>query len=130
MTSEMPSPVFFNYMITIKNNLKYYRERAKIPLQDVAALLGIPPSNLVRYESGERNPTVEIIITYHTLFGVSLTDLFFPLVKEVKQNLVSRSQSLIEQLQTNPTPKSSKRMGYLMEIVNLLSQEQNHASKT
>lgn len=121
----MPSPVFFN-MITIKNNLKYYRERANIPLQDVAALLGIPPSNLIRYENGQRNPTPEIILTYHILFGATLSELFLPLVKEVKQNLVRRSHSLIEQLSTIPAPKSSKRVSYLEEIVKLLNHEQDH----
>jgi transcriptional regulator with XRE-family HTH domain len=110
-------------MITIKNNLKYYRERANIPLQDVAVLLKIPPSNLIRYENGQRNPTPEIILTYHILFGAKLTDLFSLLVKEVKHNLVQRSQGLIEQLATIPAPKSSKRLSYLMEIVKFLKEE-------
>lgn len=112
----------------MKNNLKFYRERGNMPLQDVATLLDIPSSNLARYESGQRNPTPEVIILYHILFGVALNDLFLPLVKTVKHNLIHRSLGLIELLKVNQSPKSSKRIAYLNEIVNLLSKDQAYES--
>jgi transcriptional regulator with XRE-family HTH domain len=114
----------------MNNNLKFYRERGNIPLQDVATLLDIPSSNLVRYESGQRNPTPEVIILYHILFGATLNDLFVPLVKTVKQNLVHRSLGLIELLKVNQSPKSNKRIAYLNEVVKLLNQEQAYESST
>ena len=113
----------------MKNNLKYVRERADLPQQDIAALLEMKPPNLIRYENGQRNPTPEIILTYHILFGATLNDLFLPLVKTVKQNLVHRSQRLIEQLKDVQSPKSIKRIAYLSEVVNLLNQEYQHESK-
>ena len=112
----------------MKNNLKYIRERADIPQQDIAMLLDIQPPNLIRYENGQRNPTPEIILTYHILFGATLNDLFLPLVKTVKQNLVHRSLGLIELLKVNQSPKSSKRIAYLNEVVKLLNQEQEYES--
>jgi len=114
----------------MNNNLKFYRERRNIPLQDVATLLDIPSSNLVRYESGQRNPTPEVIILYHILFGATLNDLFEPLVKIVKRNLVHRSLGLIELLKVNQSPKSIKRIAYLNEVVKLLNQEKEHESST
>jgi len=123
----MPSPVF--NMISIENNLKHYRQQSGMPQQDIATLLGIPSSNLIRYESGQRNPTPEIILTYHILFGATLHDLFLPLVKKVKQNLVCRSQRLIEQLKAVQSPKSIHRIAYLQEIVKLLSLKQEHESR-
>ncbi len=112
----------------MKNNLKYVRERAGITLQDIAILIDIQPPNLIRYESGQRNPTPEIILTYHILFGATLNDLFLPLVKTVEQNLMYRSLGLIELLKVNQSPKSNKRITYLREIVNLLSKEQKYES--
>jgi transcriptional regulator with XRE-family HTH domain len=119
----MPLPVF--NMINKENNLKHYRERANVALLDVAGLLNIPSSNLARYESGQRNPTPEIILTYHILFGATLIDLLSPLVKKVKQSLVCRSQRLIEQSNNYSSPKSNKRITYLQEVVKLLSQQLN-----
>ena len=113
----------------MKNNLKYVRERADIPQQDIATLLDMKPPNLIRYENGQRNPTPEIILTYHILFGATLNDLFLPLVKTVKQNLVYRSHGLIEQLKDIQSPKSSKRIAYLREVVNILNQEQKYESR-
>ncbi|MCP4181190.1 MAG: helix-turn-helix transcriptional regulator [bacterium] len=122
----MPSPAF---NMKMKNNLKYVRERADIPQQDIASLLDMKAPNLIRYENGQRNPTPEVILTYHILFGATLNDLFLPLVKKVKQNLVHRSLELIELLKVNQSPKSNKRIAYLREIVNLLSQEQEYESR-
>ena len=113
-------------MIPIENNLKHYRERANVSQLDVASLLNIPPSNLIRYESGQRNPTPEIILTYHILFGATLQDLFLPLVKRVKQNIVARSQRLMYELKSHTSPKSKKRIAYLQEVVKLLNNQEHY----
>ena len=113
----------------MKNNLKYVRERADIPQQDIATLLDMKPPNLIRYENGQRNPTPAIILTYHILFGATLNDLFLPLVKTVKRNLVYRSLGLIDLLKINQSPKSIKRIAYLSEVVKLLNQEHEYESR-
>ena len=123
----MPSPL--SNMITTIHHLKQYRRRAKFAQHDVATLLNIAPTNLIRYENGLRNPTPEIIITYHILFGASLQELFEPLVKKVKQNLVKRSALLMDHLKNDPSPKSVYRIEYLRSIVNLLSPEENDTSR-
>ena len=113
-------------MIHTTNNLRFHRERANVAQQDISTLLNIPPSNLARYESGLRNVTPEIILTYHILFGATLQELFSPLVKKVKLNLVHRSIKLIDRLNNEQSPKSYKRITYLQEVVKLLNQELEH----
>lgn len=121
-----PPPV--EYMTHIDNHLRFYRTRANVPQQDVAYLLNLAPSNLNRYESGERNPTPEVLLTYHILFGANLRSMFFSHVKTVEQNIVGRSTELMSQLEVDPSPKSSKRIAYLQSIVKLLT-EPNHDKK-
>ncbi len=122
MESKVIPPACFNFM-TESNHLKRCRQREHLPQQDIAFLLGISPTHLVRYENGERNPTPEIIISYQILFGVSLKALFLPIFPTVKKNLLERSQRLIDQLKANPTPKSNYTISYLQNIVKSLCQE-------
>ena len=114
----------------MKNNLKDVRKRNGIPLQDIAIMLDMKPPNLIRYENAMRNPTPEIILTYHILFGATLYDLFSPLVKTVKQNLLFRSQRLIEEYKTLQSPKSNNIISYMSDIVNQLRQDNGYESTT
>lgn len=106
--------------------LKWYRKNSRILKQDVAYLLGIESSNLTRYEKGNQNPTPEIILTYHILFGASLKELFKPLYEEVVSSLKTRSQELILQLEAERPPKSIYRLSFLRRIVNSLKHEKEH----
>lgn len=97
-------------------------------LKDVASLLETTSSNLIRYESGLRKPTPEIIITYHILFGASMLELLSPLVKKVQKRLIRRSLHHMNYLKDHPSPKSEYTIKYVGEIVNLLKQKQQNES--
>jgi transcriptional regulator with XRE-family HTH domain len=121
----MPPPVF--NMIPM-HNLRWYRKRANVSQQDVATLLDIIPQTLIRYENGSRDPTPEIIIVYHILFGVTLHELFTPFFKKIKQKLVERSKIMIDDINHDPSPKGNQRITYLQSIVNSLEEEKSHES--
>jgi transcriptional regulator with XRE-family HTH domain len=110
--------------------LKWHRKRASFPKQDVAFLLGMDAANLTRYEKGNRNPTPEIILCYHILFGASLKQLFLPKYQEVRKQIQERSGELMDQLRFDSSPKSSQRIAYLKEIVNALNHENEYEQET
>lgn len=99
------------------NLLKRIRKRSPLTQQDVATLLGINQSNLARYESEKRTPTSEILLTYHILFGASLIELLQPLHRNVKRNIINRSQRLIPLHLAIESPKSKLIVSYLDNIV-------------
>ena len=104
--------------------LKECRLDSKFLQQDVATLLQMNPSNLNRYESDKRQPTPEIILTYHILFGKPLKELFSPLFEKVENNLLRRSQKLLTQISQEQKPKSTIRISYLHNIVKDLTMKQ------
>ena len=63
--------------------LKQIRSQADVMQQDVAFLLNIDTGNLARYETGKRSPTPEILLMYHILFGVPISELLSPLLKQI-----------------------------------------------
>jgi len=102
-------------------NLKSYRKRVDVPLSDVAHLLQMDASNLLKVEHGLRDPNPNVILLYHILFKVPLTDLLAQQYHEQKLLWQRRSQMLIEQLQTAQSSKSKLRIAYLLRFVNSLN---------
>jgi transcriptional regulator with XRE-family HTH domain len=102
------------------NLLKQIRTDANVMQQDVAFLLNIDTGNLARYENEKRSPTPEILLMYHILFGVPITELLSPLLQNVKKNLISRSAILHTQAKLKHTPKSINSIAYIQAIVNHL----------
>lgn len=102
------------------NLLKQIRTDANVMQQDVAFLLSIDTGNLARYENEKRSPTPKILLMYHILFGVPITELLSPLLKNVKKNLISRSAILHTQATLKHTPKSINSIAYIQAIVNHL----------
>jgi transcriptional regulator with XRE-family HTH domain len=121
--SKAKLTVIFKNMTHKIHLLRWYRKESHLLKQDVAHLLGIQESNLTRYEKGNRNPTPEIILTYHILFGASLKELFLPLYEKLVVLIRERSKKLINQLNIGQSPKSNHRLSALNEIVNSLSHE-------
>ncbi|MDH7448452.1 helix-turn-helix domain-containing protein [Aquimarina sp. 2201CG14-23] len=102
--------------------LKDIRTGAEVMQQDVAFLLNIDTGSLARYENEKRIPTPEILLMYHILFGVPISELLSPLLKRVKKNLISRSTLLHTQAKAKHTPKSIHSSSYIEAVVNNLSQ--------
>jgi len=109
-------------MIDTKYPLRNIRKQSPLRQQDVAALLGMEPSNLVRYENGDRNPTPELLLTYHFLFDASLKDLFLSIYGRIADNLKERIQCLSADLHAEHPSKSSYKLSFLDAVVNGLSQ--------
>lgn len=98
--------------------LRQVRLDADVLQQDVAFLLDIDTANLTRYEKEKRLPTPEILLTYHILFGMPISELLSPLLKKVKKNLIKRSAMLLTERNVQHSPKSVHSTAYIQAIVN------------
>ena len=76
-------------MKTPTHLLRQIRTDANVTQQDVAFLLNINKSNLNRYETGKRSPTPEILLMYHILFGVPISELLSPQLKKIREQLIT-----------------------------------------
>ena len=108
-------------MIHSKTLLRNLRKESPLDQKDVALLLNMKPSNLVRYEHGHRNPTPELLLVYHMLFDASLRDIFAPMHKHISDTLAVRSRKLIAELEVQQSPKSLYKLSFLKEVVNRLN---------
>lgn len=112
------------YMIHSRTPLKALRGESPLDQKDVAQLLDLKASNLVRYEKGHRNPTPELLLVYHMLFDASLKDLFAPIHRHMVDTLVLRIKKLIADLNSQQSSKSNYKVTYLQGIVNRLTTNQ------
>lgn len=115
-------------MIQSKTLLKNLRIESPLDQKDIATLVNMKPSNLVRYEHGHRNPTPELLLIYHLLFDAPLRDLLTPMYKYIVDTLVVRIKKLITELETYNTAKSEHKVHFLKEIVNRLSDTLSYES--
>jgi DNA-binding XRE family transcriptional regulator len=83
----------------MRNLLRTYRKRTELSIEDIAFLLSMPDSStLSRCERGCRRPNLEIMITYHIIFQVSIEKLFENEVRNAKQKIASNIDPLINTL--------------------------------
>ncbi len=59
----------------IGKNIQYYRELAKFKKTELARLIPCDVSLITRYEKGERQPTLKILLKISEIFGLSLDKL-------------------------------------------------------
>ena len=59
----------------IGKNIQYYRELAKFKKTELAKLIPCDVSLITRYEKGERQPTLKILLKISEIFGISLEKL-------------------------------------------------------
>lgn len=107
-------------MTRSNNQLKQLRTESPLDQKDIAKLLDMKASNLVRYEHGHRNPPPEVILVYHMLFDASLRELYAPIYKHIADNLVIRSKLLMVELKAHQSSKSNFKFTFLNEFVNRL----------
>ncbi len=62
-------------MNTLNKNLKYYREASNLTQKALAEKLKITVRAYQRYEAGEREPKLDILIMLADVFQVSLDEL-------------------------------------------------------
>lgn len=113
-------------MIQTKNPLKSLRAESPLDQKEMARLLDMKPSNLVRYEHGHRNPTPELQLVYHLLFDVSLRDIFASIYRDTVVILLIRIKRLTVSLEMEGSPKVEHKVSFLKEVVNRLTTEPSH----
>lgn len=59
----------------LSQNLKYLREQKGLNQRDLAKLLGVSNGAIGMWETGEREPNIEMIVRLAEYFGVTLDDL-------------------------------------------------------
>lgn len=118
--------IAIDFTMTTTHNLRQVRTDADVSQQDVAFLLNMDTGNLARYERGKRTPTPQILLVYHILFGVPISELLSPLLKEVKQSLIERSSLLLAERDVQQTPKSVHSTAYIQAIVNDLKENKTY----
>lgn len=95
--------------------MRKYRKRTHITQFDIAFLLALDNnSSLSRYESGERIPGLEVMLTYHLLFSVPITKLFHHHREAMRQKLLRMVPQLIEML--NAQEKTANVASRLFEL--------------
>lgn len=103
-----------------KTNLKMYRRKTPLLQQDIAYLLKVDSGQYSRIEKGSRPPTLDVILIFH-LLGVNVHQLFPYDFEALREKIIAQSRKLLEQLQTEQTPKSSYRIEYINRLVKYLS---------
>jgi len=110
----------------IKSNfLRMYRKRYSVLLNDMAYLLNMNSGNLSRYEKGHRDPTPEVLLTYYILFDANVVNIFHQQYSKLREQLLVRSRTLIEQLKVEQPPKFALRIKYLSNMLTRLINEKH-----
>jgi transcriptional regulator with XRE-family HTH domain len=112
-----------------RHQLQRLREESPLNQKDVAHLLDMKASNLVRYEHGHRNPPPELLLIYHMLFDTSLQDMLAPSDRHVADTLKTRSKILIAELKAHQSSKSLYKLSFLEGVVNRLNTTEPYASR-
>lgn len=105
------------------NFLRLYRKRSPLTQADIAHLLGLTDySNISRYEKGQREPGIELLLVYHLLFNTSIDSFFEHQSAAVRADLVNRIHGLIAELQQEKSdPKCALRIRFLEEVITRLT---------
>ena len=102
----------------MRNLLRTYRKRADLSLEDVSKLLNTQDcSTLSRCERGCRKPNLEIILTYHILFEVSVEKLFEKEMKYTFSKIAQNIDPLIDELKSHD---SSRKVDTRIKFLNSL----------
>lgn len=110
-------------MFSPPNYLRYYRKRTPLTQEDIAAIMGYPDvSNVSRYEKSKRTPKIEMLLTYHLLFNVSVELFFEPRLETIKSELLRKIEKLLETIKAeNRDLNYSSRIQYLEQVISRLT---------
>ena len=75
-------------MNTIGVNIRLYREKNLLTQKAIADYLDISRELISYYETGERNPPIEVLTKLSDLFGIDLEDLLEESEEKTKENIV------------------------------------------
>lgn len=105
--------------------LKTIRESTPLLVKDVCALLGMKHwGSLSRIEAGKQAPSLEVVLSYHVLFGTSLEQLFeYELARireQLRKGIGRHTKDLVASVRNIDV---HERMNYLTRIYERISYE-------
>lgn len=106
------------------NFLRVFRKRTQLTQLDVASVLKTSDyANVSRWENGIKKPAVEVLLSYHLLFGVPVEQLFERQKEEIRTAIVPRIHERVAYLKTLPDDlKTQSRINYLAGTAARLTQ--------
>jgi len=83
--------------MNIGENIKRIREEKGLLQKQVAASVGVHPSNYSKIEKGEREPSIEVLDKIAKLFGLSVYQIIHP-EENTPQEVTINDKTTIEQM--------------------------------
>jgi DNA-binding XRE family transcriptional regulator len=110
------------------NYLQSYRKRTGISSKDMAYIIGIDSGNLSRMEAGKREPSLLVIIAYHSILNIPINKLFKLQFSETTTNCLRNVISLKDRLLSEmETPNIDHTVILIDTIIDsLIEQEKKH----
>lgn len=59
----------------LKDNIKYYRELAKMTQKELADKLGVTKNNIGHWEKGRTEPDIDTLLAMCAIFSITLDEL-------------------------------------------------------
>jgi len=83
--------------MNIGENIKKIREEKGLLQKQVAASVGVHPSNYSKIEKGEREPSIEVLDKIAKLFGLSVDQIIHP-EENTPQEVTINDKTTVEQM--------------------------------
>ena len=105
--------------------LQSFRKRRGVSLQDMAFIVGIDTGNLSKIETGNRNPSLTVILSYHAILDIPIESFFKnhfgEMINYCLRNAIVLKDRCIEEL---TSPNIDKRIIQLDSVIDsLIAQE-------
>jgi len=107
-----------------QNYLRTFRRKSYLSQEELSNLLGCKTGQIIsRYECNVRVPNLRTVFTLMIIFGVKAEELFPGLYSEVKEEILRQIQVHLKKA-TNcyPTPKTTRKHSFLLEVINSLNE--------
>lgn len=120
-------------MYTIPNYLRVYRKRTPLMQEDMQSISGLQDvSSISRYEKGQREPTKEILLTYHHVFDTSIESFYEMESKIMLPGLIERMKERIRALEKEDqiTLKNTSKIKFLEQVIIRLTTLKNYENIT
>lgn len=105
-------------------HLRMFRKRTPLLQCDIAYLLSMrEDSSISRWEKGERQPAIDMLLIYHLLFDIPMEHVFESQKLGLLDTVKARIRPLIERLQGSASdPKVGERIAFLQSALTRLQQ--------
>lgn len=99
------------------------RKRSRLTQKDISYFLNLKdPSSISRFESGERNVPLEVVLLYHILFSVPIEPHIEKQLEDIKESVKKGIPTLLDEIsQSEPSTRNQRRIQHLENILFSLS---------